>query len=127
MKGDWVLVSPHRLQRPWSGQVESQNDKTQLNKESNNLKVANPLCPGAQRPNGQFNPDYTSTFVFENDFPALLPDIPDLKEGQKEFQQEELFRFRPAKGTCRVMCFHPESDKTIPLMSIDEIIKIVEE
>ena len=32
----------------------------------------NPLCPGVTRPNGAKNPEYKSTFVFENDFPALL-------------------------------------------------------
>ena len=118
MKGDWVLVSPHRLKRPWSGQVESgHEDKIPP------FDPLNPLCPGVTRPNGETNPDYASTFVFENDFPALLPDIP---EGSNQ-AEEELFKFEPARGTCRVMCFHPRSDLTIPLMSIKEIESIIHE
>ena len=37
----------------------------------------NPLCPGVTRPSGQTNPQYTSTFIFDNDFPALLEDVPE--------------------------------------------------
>lgn len=83
----------------------------------------NPLCPGVTRPGGQTNPEYTSTFVFDNDFPALLSAIPDTVAGEGE----ELFRFEPARGTCRVMCFHPRSDLTIPLMSLEEIKCVIDE
>ncbi|XP_033109708.1 galactose-1-phosphate uridylyltransferase-like [Anneissia japonica] len=67
LKGEWVLVSAHRMKRPWTGQVEkpSEEDIPRHNPK-------NPLCPGATRANGKVNPNYTSTFVFENDFPALL-------------------------------------------------------
>lgn len=84
----------------------------------------NPLCPGVRRPNGQTNPEYPSTFVFDNDFPALLPDIPEAVDVQA---QEELFKFEPARGTCRVMCFHPRSDMTIPLMTIEEVKAVIDE
>ena len=36
-------------------------------------KVSTYLSPGATRSNGAVNPDYTSTFVFPNDFSALIP------------------------------------------------------
>lgn len=115
LKGDWVLVSPHRLKRPWSGQVEPGADEDVPPFDPNN-----PLCPGVTRPCGEKNPDYDSTFVFNNDFPALLPDIPEGLQGG-----EELFRYQPARGTCRVMCFHPKSDMTIPLMSLEEIVAVI--
>jgi len=115
LKGEWILVSPHRLQRPWSGQVEAVDEAAIPRFDPNN-----PLCPGACRPNGGTNPEYTSTFVFNNDFPSLLPECP---EGSGE--SEELFRFEPARGTCRVMCFHPRSDVTIPLMSTEEITAVI--
>lgn len=117
LKGEWILVSPHRLQRPWSGQVES-TDEVEIPRFDPN----NPLCPGACRPNGATNPEYTSTFVFNNDFPSLLPDCPEGDGGKFD----ELFRFEPARGTCRVMCFHPHSDVTIPLMSPAEIVAVIE-
>ena len=119
LKGEWILVSPHRLQRPWSGQVERITEDQIPRFDANN-----PLCPGACRPNGQVNPDYPSTHVFDNDFPALLPDGPQVAEGVG--QTEELFRFEPARGTCRVMCFHPHSDITIPLMTIEEITAVIQ-
>lgn len=119
LKGEWVLVSPHRLLRPWSGQVESSQEETIPPFDPNN-----PLCPGVSRPGGRVNPDYSSTFVFDNDFPALLPDVPDAGD---RAQQEELFRFEPARGTYRVMCFHPKSDLTIPLMTVEEIKCVIVE
>ncbi|EFX84013.1 hypothetical protein DAPPUDRAFT_187801 [Daphnia pulex] len=120
LKGEWILVSPHRLKRPWSGQVEATHED-----EIPPFDPNNPLCPGVNRPNGEKNPEYDSTFVFDNDFPALLPDIPEAAASNQP--NEELFKFEPARGTCRVMCFHPRSDLTIPLMSIEEIKAIVYE
>ena len=67
LKGEWILVSPHRMKRPWSGQTEKDTEK-----ETPEFDPKNPLCPGAVRPNGTINPEYDSTFVFTNDFPALL-------------------------------------------------------
>jgi galactose-1-phosphate uridylyltransferase len=77
LKDEWVLVSPHRLLRPWMGAEEkktksggdSSTGEDQVSREDPVLE--NPLCPGATRPNGQVNPMYESTFIFQNDFPAL--------------------------------------------------------
>lgn len=69
----------------------------------------------------QINPDYSSTFVFDNDFPALLQDVPD-----PEMEPSSLFQMRPAKGSCRVMCFHPKSNKTLPVMSAKEIEAVID-
>ena len=66
LNGDWILVSPHRTKRPWQGQVEKLPPA--------GLPQHDPkcyLCPGNERAGGVFNPNYTSTFVFENDFAAL--------------------------------------------------------
>ncbi len=68
---EWVLVSPHRLKRPWQGQTEPPFDFASLPR----LDPTNPLAPGASRA-GTCNPQYTSTFVFQNDFPSLSPDTP---------------------------------------------------
>lgn len=83
----------------------------------------NPLCPGVTRPNGAVNPEYDSTFVFTNDFPALLEEVPAAPgEGDDPF-----FRCREARGTCRVMCFHPRSDVTVPRMTVDELAAVVDQ
>ena len=73
------------------------------------------------RPSGVVNPKYESTFVFTNDFPALLEDVPHPEEST-----DPLFKTDVAKGTCRVMCFSPKSNVTVPLMETDELVKVVQ-
>ncbi|XP_032806063.1 galactose-1-phosphate uridylyltransferase [Petromyzon marinus] len=116
LRDEWVLVSAHRMLRPWQGQVEHVADS-----EVPRRDPANPLCPGAVRALGQVNPDYEGTFTFDNDFPALQPDAPS--PGPSE---HPLFRTEAARGNCKVMCFHPWSDVTLPLMSIPEIRAVID-
>uniref|UniRef100_A0A182JD66 Galactose-1-phosphate uridylyltransferase n=1 Tax=Anopheles atroparvus TaxID=41427 RepID=A0A182JD66_ANOAO len=116
LNGQWVLVSPHRMKRPWSGQEETpqRNDLPEFD-------PTNPLCPGVTRSNGVKNPIYESTFVFTNDFPALLEGVPE-----PPASDDPLFQVAPAQGTCRVMCFHPKSNKTLPLMTPKEIRNVID-
>ncbi|KAI2660083.1 Galactose-1-phosphate uridylyltransferase [Labeo rohita] len=72
LRDSWVLVSAHRMKRPWKGQVEKPPEDNIPRHDPNN-----PLCPGSVRANGEVNPEYDSTFMFDNDFPALQPDAPD--------------------------------------------------
>ncbi|XP_062898136.1 galactose-1-phosphate uridylyltransferase [Mobula hypostoma] len=116
LRDEWVLVSAHRMKRPWKGQVEK---PAEVNIPRHD--PTNPLCPGATRANGEVNPIYESTFVFDNDFPSLQPDAPD--PGVSEHQ---LFQTKAAQGICKVMCFHPYSDVTLPLMSISEIRTVID-
>lgn len=48
LKGEWVLVSPHRTKRPWCGQVEDGPDEG-----IPEFDPKNPLCPGVMRHIGQ--------------------------------------------------------------------------
>lgn len=68
------------------------------------------------------NPNYEATYVFQNDFPALLEETPSPPPSD-----DPLFQMSDAKGTCRVMCFHPKSNKTLPVMTLDEIEKVIDE
>ncbi len=116
LTGEWVLVSPHRAQRPWQGQVE----KT----PTNLLPAFDPgcyLCPGNMRANGEQNPDYSDVFVFTNDFAALLPDVPTV-----HFQEGDLFRAESERGICRVVCFSPRHDLTIPTMEPAAVRRVVD-
>ena len=45
---EWVLVSPHRLKRPWSGQVEKPQEEFVPPHDPKN-----PLCPRATRASGK--------------------------------------------------------------------------
>ena len=65
LTGEWVVVSPHRAERPWRGQVEALSAKA--------LREYDPdcyLCPGNARAGGARNPKNDSTFVFNNDYAA---------------------------------------------------------
>src|SRR5260370_14303039 len=61
------------------------------------------LCAGNGWTDGARNPKYTSTFVFDNDYAALLPDAPDF-----EIEEGSLLVARAEKGICRVICFRSE-------------------
>ncbi len=103
---DWVLVSPHRARRPWLGQVEKM--------PSENLPQYDPacyLCPGNERAGGVRNPPYTGTFVFDNDFAALLPDEQPSRASRPS---HPLLASSPERGLCRVVCFSPRHDLTLP-------------
>src|SRR5260370_3636171 len=102
LTGDWVLVSPQRTARPWQGQVEKLSHE-----ELPSYDPSCYLCPGNERANGERNPNYESTFVFENDFAALLPDAP------AEKNQEGILAAEGEPGPCRVVCFSPQHDSPI--------------
>lgn len=118
LTGQWVLVSPHRARRPWQGQVE----KLPVDQ----LPAYDPtcyLCPGNERNTGNVNPPYTSTFVFDNDFAALLP--PESGETGNGVSADKLFAAEPESGLCRVVCFSPRHDLTLPEMSQEEVEEVV--
>ncbi len=100
---EWVLVSPHRTQRPWQGQIEAPPIETRPPYDPQCY-----LCPGNTRAGGKHTPQYTTTYVFDNDFAALLPDTP-----QGEFAAGELIRAQSERGICRVVCFSPRHDLTL--------------
>jgi UDPglucose--hexose-1-phosphate uridylyltransferase len=120
---EWILVSPHRAKRPWQGQVEKTAPPY--------LPEYDPtcyLCPGNERAGGINNPQYSGTFVFDNDFAALLPDVegstlkverePGIKPSN--IQLSTLFRAEPESGVCKVICFSPRHDLSLPQLSLDE-------
>ncbi|TRY88032.1 hypothetical protein DNTS_026623 [Danionella cerebrum] len=104
------------MKRPWKGQVEKPPEDNVPRHDPNN-----PLCPGSVRANGEINPEYGSTFMFDNDFPALQPDAPDPGSNH-----HPLFQCKAARGICKVMCFHPWSDITLPLMQPLEISQVID-
>ncbi len=113
---EWVLVSPHRTERPWQGQVESVA-RTQLPSYDPTCY----LCPGNSRADGHQNPNYTSTFIFENGFAALKPDVPDARTDVSGLLVTESER-----GQCRVLCFSPDHSLTLAHMDVSSITNVVE-
>lgn len=113
---EWVLVSPHRTQRPWQGQVEDLAPAKQPE-----FDPACYLCPGNTRAGGLHNPAYTSTFVFDNDFAALKPDTPS-----GELEEKGLLLARAESGRCRVVCFSPRHDLTLARMTVPALRSVVD-
>ncbi|MCB7480732.1 UDP-glucose--hexose-1-phosphate uridylyltransferase [Christiangramia sediminis] len=114
LTGEWILVSPHRTNRPWQGKTE--NSKA-LKKETYDATCY--LCPGNTRASGDTNPDYREPYSFVNDFSSLLPDSPEI-----DFQ-EGLLKAESEKGICKVVCFSPDHSLTLPLMEVDDITQVI--
>ena len=117
LTGDWVTVSPNRSNRPWQGDV-SRNDMggSRLTHDPGCY-----LCPGNKRANGRQNPDYKSPWVFENDFPAVVPPI----SVSANHQGDAFFQSQPVSGACRVMCYTPQHDLSLASLNIVEIGQVV--
>ena len=115
LTGRWVLVSPHRAKRPWQGQQEAAADEQ--------LPAHDPrcyLCAGNERVGGQRNPEYQGPWVFDNDFPALLPEVPDATAA------DPLFQAQAVRGTSRVICFSPDHGRTLPELPLPALRAVVD-
>jgi UDPglucose--hexose-1-phosphate uridylyltransferase len=117
LTGEWILVSPQRTQRPWQG--ESTPVRTIAA-----IPAYDPtcyLCPGNPRAGGARNPDYTQTFVFDNDYAALSPATPPA-----HFDEGGLLVAEAEAGICRVVCFTPRHDRSIAQMTPAEIRTVID-
>ncbi len=115
LTGEWNLVSPHRTQRPWLGKHEGVPSTPKKEYAGDCY-----LCPGNKRANGELNPQYKSTFVFSNDFPAF-----NAAAAQKEIITDNLLIAKPEYGISRVVCFSPRHDLTLADLSVEEIIAVI--
>jgi UDPglucose--hexose-1-phosphate uridylyltransferase len=113
---EWVLVSPHRTARPWQGQVEAADTPKPPRYDPDCY-----LCPGNARAGGARNPNYDSTFVFDNDFAALTPDAP-----VERTDRNGLLIAESEPGICRVVCFSPRHDLTIANMELPDLRKVTD-
>ena len=116
LTGEWVLVSPHRAARPWLGQVDKVPATADHPYDPDCY-----LCPGNARAGGARNPVYSSTFSFTNDYAALLPETP-----AHSMDHRGLLVAETEPGMCRVLCFSPRHDLTLPRMSLEQIREVIE-
>ena len=111
---EWVLVSPHRNQRPWQGQTEPAPLAVHADYDPDCY-----LCPGNSRMGGSKNPDYETTFVFTNDFPAMKDDTPTHET------RDPLFASQSEHGECRVVSYSPNHSKTLADLSAGELDAVI--
>src|SRR5215469_7076755 len=113
---EWILVSPHRTMRPWQGQVETGAPSSEVEYDPTCY-----MCPGNKRSTGAVNPTYEKVFVFDNDFPALLPggEHGAISEGNLMIAETET-------GICRVLCFSPKHNLTLSMMAPADIRAVID-
>ncbi|MET0980845.1 MAG: UDP-glucose--hexose-1-phosphate uridylyltransferase [Telluria sp.] len=116
LSGEWVLVSPHRAKRPWQGQQEAVDRSARPSHDPDCY-----LCAGNLRVNGERNPQYEGTYVFANDFAALMPDTPDAQP-----ENDPLFQGMSVRGTSRVICFSPDHGKSLPELTLPAIGQVID-
>ena len=116
LTGEYVLVSPHRTKRPWQGQVER---APQNKRPAHDPKCY--LCPGNERAGSVRNPDYDGTFIFTNDYAALLPDNPHFHS-----KPGSMFQIESVQGTSRLVCFSPRHDLTLGEMALIDIRRVID-
>ena len=117
LRQSWVLVSPQRTQRPWQGEVGQKAAPSEVAYDPHCY-----LCPGNERAGGAVNPPYDSVFSFENDFAALLPESPAATDPPVS----SLLKAEPARGVCKVLCYHPDHSLTLARMTCKEIRLVVD-
>jgi len=116
LTSEWILVSPHRTLRPWQGQTEPVQ-KTEIPA----YDPACYMCPGNRRAGGEQNPTYVKTFVFDNDFPALLPAVET-----SQTNRNDLLIAESERGICRVICYSPRHDLTLSQMEEQDVSGVVD-
>jgi UDPglucose--hexose-1-phosphate uridylyltransferase len=114
LSDEWILISPQRTKRPWQGKKENSTEKKPL------YESTCYLCPGNSRAGGKINPDYEDTFVFDNDYPALL------KRPFNENKSQDLFEYKTANGICRVVVFSPKHNLSLAQMTPAQIQRVIE-
>ncbi len=114
LTGDWILVSPQRTKRPWQGKQEAAQAASRPAYDSKCY-----LCPGNERAGGLHNPLYENTFVFDNDFAAIVPQRGEAGD------EGELLHAQSVSGTCRVICFSPRHDLSLAEMAPEGIRAVV--
>ncbi len=116
LRQSWILVSPQRTQRPWQGEVAQAAPPSALHYDPDCY-----LCPGNKRAGGAVNPGYETVFSFVNDYAALLPEA----LATNETPASPLLAAAPARGICKVLCFHPDHSLTLARMTHEEIRLVV--
>lgn len=117
LTGRWVLVSPHRTQRPWQGQTEEVTEPVTAPYEPDCY-----LCPGNERAGGTKNPAYAATYVFDNDYPALLPD----QVGEPADEPGQLMVRESVRGVCRVVCYSPRHDLSLAELAGESVEAVID-
>lgn len=112
---EWVLVAPHRTKRPWQGSQDDEEEEIAVDYDESCF-----LCPGNSRSSKEINPNYEDTFIFYNDFPALMENAEI-----HSFREDPLFQGETVRGTGKVICYSPSHSLTLPELPVESIEKLI--
>ena len=115
LTGDWVLVSPDRIGRPWQGAPRPEALAGPAQPRSALLPV-----PRAVRAGGARNPDYAGVFIFDNDFPALVENAAGTST------LDDVLVRQAESGLCRVICYSPDHAAAMSAMTPGAIGAVVD-
>lgn len=104
LRNEWVTITSHRNQRPWSSTDTPASGNTSEQIFDSNCY----LCPGNVRVSGKQNDDYEGLFVFDNDHPSFSDKAPT-----KLTPAPGIYRNESATGTTRVMCYSPNHSQSL--------------
>ncbi len=121
LRREWVLVSPQRTARPWQGEVSGASGFSAVHYDPDCY-----LCPGNRRAGGVVTPQYDSVYIFDNDYPALLPNAATGVLETPAGGRTELLVAEPERGRCHVICFHPDHSLTLARMELISIRRVVD-
>ena len=119
LTGEYVLVSPHRMDRPVAGQARTAHSATPARSTTRTATCA-PVIPAWAASKTLITKRH---MCFTNDFPALLPDA---NEDATPDGYHPLLNAQTVRGTCRVLCFSPRHDLTLPEMPLSTIRNVVD-
>jgi UDPglucose--hexose-1-phosphate uridylyltransferase len=116
LREEWVIVAAHRQDRPWSGNTINVDDADLPDYVADCY-----LCPGNRRVSGAVNPNYSKTFVFDNDHPCVSSEAPS------ELQPlPAIYQNRRANGVARVVCYSPKHNLTLAELESKDIQELLE-
>jgi UDPglucose--hexose-1-phosphate uridylyltransferase len=110
---EWVLIAANTQSRPIN-QGQALRDNKPLPQYDSHCY----LCPKNERASGITNPDYNTTYAFENDFPSLSELAPDSNS------ENPLEKTSHLKGQCRVVCYHPHHNLALTDLNVEEIAEV---
>ena len=111
LREEWVIVAAHRQNRPWIGETVKAREVVVPEYVEDCY-----LCPGNARVSGKQNPQYSGTYVFDNDHPCVGWDAP-----QELAAPPGIYRNRPARGIARVVCYSPKHNLTLAELEPREV------
>lgn len=111
LTGEWIPHAAHRMNRTHLPPAD-----------------ANPLAPakpGAAYSDGEIPAEDYDVVVFENRFSSLMR-VPGTVDEVTHVDGEDLWQQRPAVGRCEVICFSPDSSKSLAQVSPRRMRTIIE-